>query len=77
MSRKEQKNRRIAKHTAVIGGFILRLAGMAAFCFGVMGSAGYLEKGGKIPAAVGYFLAGLGVCVITAIFSTILDELAK
>ena len=77
MSRQEHKRRRITRHMAAVAAFLLKLAGMSAFCLGCLGAAGSIEQGGDIRQGVTRFLVGLGVTVATAAVAAWLDWRAE
>lgn len=69
MDRKELTRRRRMKHGAIVAAWLFRLAALVVAVVGVLGGAGYIERGGDIDR-------GIAVCIISMLLALVLGVLS-
>lgn len=69
MDRREITRRRRLRHGAVVAAWLLRLAALVVAIIGVLGGAGYIERGGTIDR-------GIWVCIISMLLALVLGILS-
>lgn len=69
MDRRELTRRRRMKHGAVVAAWLLRLAALVVAIIGMLGSVGYIERGGNIDK-------GIAVCIISMLLALVLGVLS-
>lgn len=69
MNRREMTRRRRMKHGAVVAAWLLRLAALVVAIIGVLGGAGYIERGGNIDR-------GIAACIISMLLALVLGVLS-
>ena len=69
MDRRELTRRRRRKHGAIVAAWMLRLAALVVAIIGVLGGAGYIERGGNIDR-------GIAVCIVSMLLALVLGVLS-
>lgn len=69
MDRREITRRRRLKHGAVVAAWLLRLAALVVAIIGVVGGAGYIERGGSVDR-------GIAACVVSMLLALVLGVLS-
>lgn len=69
MDRREITRRRRLRHGAVVAAWLLRLAALVVAIIGMLGSVGYIERGGSVDR-------GIAVCIISMLLALVLGVLS-